>query len=92
MAKRPSRSKPSVPSDPVAPAEPKPKRARRTASPESTAPSSAEATADDQGALDPTDDDIRRRAYERYLERGGNHGRHFDDWLEAEKELRRSKK
>ncbi|MGH9140560.1 MAG: DUF2934 domain-containing protein [Vicinamibacterales bacterium] len=36
-------------------------------------------------------DDIRRRAYERYLQRGGNHGRHFDDWLEAEQELRTRK-
>ena len=34
-------------------------------------------------------DDIRRRAYQRYLERGGNHGQHFDDWLEAEKELKK---
>ena len=40
---------------------------------------------------EPSVDDIRRRAYERYLERGGNHGQHFDDWLEAEKELRRKK-
>ena len=37
----------------------------------------------------PSDDDIRRRAYERYQERGGNHGKHFDDWLEAEKELKK---
>jgi len=36
-------------------------------------------------------DDIRRRAYERYLERGGKHGQHFDDWLEAERELRAKK-
>ena len=28
------------------------------------------------------------RAYQRYLERGGDHGQHFDDWLEAERELR----
>ena len=38
---------------------------------------------------EPSVDDIRRRAYERYLERGGNHGQHFDDWLEAEKELKK---
>jgi hypothetical protein len=36
-------------------------------------------------------DDIRRRAYERYQERGGKHGQHFDDWLEAERELRSRK-
>ena len=36
-------------------------------------------------------DDIRRRAYQRYQQRGGNHGQHFDDWLEAENELRNKK-
>lgn len=42
-------------------------------------------------AAEPSPDDIRRRAYERYQARGGNHGRHFDDWLEAEKELKSRK-
>jgi hypothetical protein len=36
----------------------------------------------------PTADDIRVRAYHRYLERGGNHGADFDDWVEAEKDLK----
>jgi len=36
----------------------------------------------------PNEDDIRRRAYQRYLERGGGDGQDFDDWLEAERELR----
>ena len=36
----------------------------------------------------PSVDDIRRRAYQRYQERGGNHGQHFDDWIEAERELK----
>jgi hypothetical protein len=36
----------------------------------------------------PTDDDIRLRAYHRYLERGGEHGADFDDWVEAEKDLK----
>ncbi len=35
----------------------------------------------------PSTDDIRVRAYHRYLERGASHGRDFDDWLEAEKDL-----
>lgn len=35
-----------------------------------------------------TEDDIRTRAYHRYLERGGSHGGDFDDWLEAERELK----
>ena len=36
----------------------------------------------------PSEDDIRMRAYHRYLERGGGHGMDFADWLEAEKELK----
>jgi hypothetical protein len=39
----------------------------------------------------PTDDDIARVAYERYLSRGGDHGRDFDDWVEAERTLRSKK-
>jgi hypothetical protein len=31
---------------------------------------------------------IRLRAYELFLARGGEHGRHLDDWLTAERELR----
>lgn len=32
-------------------------------------------------------DRIARRAYERFEERGGGHGRDIEDWLEAEREL-----
>jgi len=39
----------------------------------------------------PNEDDIRRRAYQRYLERGGGDGQDFDDWLQAEKELQTRK-
>jgi hypothetical protein len=39
----------------------------------------------------PTAEDIRRRAYEMYLERGASHGSDFDDWLKAEQELRESR-
>ena len=35
-----------------------------------------------------SDDDIRIRAYHRYLERGAVDGGDFDDWLAAEKELK----
>jgi Protein of unknown function (DUF2934) len=35
------------------------------------------------------DEDIRRRAYEIYLERSEQPGRELDDWLEAERELER---
>jgi DUF2934 family protein len=39
-------------------------------------------------ASEPSEDDIRLRAYHRYLERGGGHGMDFEDWLEAKRELR----
>jgi hypothetical protein len=86
MAKRPStRSKVTDPAGPAQPAPPKPKRVR--------AAKAADSAADKGGGppVGPSVDDIRRRAYERYLERGGNHGQHFDDWLEAERELRSKK-
>jgi Protein of unknown function (DUF2934) len=37
---------------------------------------------------EPSEEDIRMRAYHLYLERGGAPGSDFDDWLEAERELR----
>src|SRR5262245_25466045 len=58
-----------------------------------------QATAEDSGAFDPeasqsismgsepSEEDIRMRAYHRYLERGAGHGLDFEDWLEAEREL-----
>ena len=36
----------------------------------------------------PTNQEIAEAAYQRYLSRGADHGRDFDDWLEAERELR----
>ena len=36
----------------------------------------------------PSYDEIAEAAYHRYLRRGGEGGRDFDDWLEAERELR----
>ena len=36
----------------------------------------------------PTDEEIRARAYQIYLERGGVPGYAVDDWLQAEYELR----
>lgn len=41
--------------------------------------------------MQPTEEEIRRRAYQRFLDRGGEHGQHLVDWVEAEKELRRKK-
>jgi hypothetical protein len=40
---------------------------------------------------EPSEEDIRVRAYQRYLERGAEHGRDYDDWLEAERELKQQK-
>ncbi|HXW06877.1 MAG TPA: DUF2934 domain-containing protein [Vicinamibacterales bacterium] len=34
-----------------------------------------------------SESDISRRAYERFLARGSEHGHDLDDWLEAEREL-----
>ena len=39
-------------------------------------------------ASEPSEEQIRLRAYHRYLERGGGHGMDFEDWLEAKRELR----
>jgi hypothetical protein len=38
---------------------------------------------------EPSEEEIRMRAYRRYLERGGGDGQDFEDWLEAERELKR---
>jgi DUF2934 family protein len=40
---------------------------------------------------EPSEEDIRLRAYHRYLERGAEHGRDYDDWLQAERELKQRK-
>jgi DUF2934 family protein len=36
----------------------------------------------------PSEHDIRERAYHRYLTRGAHQGSEFDDWVEAERELK----
>ena len=35
-----------------------------------------------------SEEKIRQRAYELYMQRGGQHGKHVDDWFRAEAELR----
>jgi hypothetical protein len=37
-------------------------------------------------------DEIARRAYDLYLLRGGGHGADFDDWIEAEKQLKQDQR
>ncbi len=70
---------------------------RRAAQPEGAGPETAAASmADDRKAggggagtrREPTHDDIARRAYEIFSARGGTHGYHIEDWLQAERELR----
>jgi Protein of unknown function (DUF2934) len=39
-------------------------------------------------ATTPSPDEVRRRAYELYVRRGGTHGNDLEDWLEAERQLR----
>jgi Protein of unknown function (DUF2934) len=41
-----------------------------------------------QATPPPNEDDIRVRAYHRYLERGAAPGSDFDDWVGAEKDLK----
>jgi hypothetical protein len=42
----------------------------------------------DKAPYNPTYDEIAEAAYQRYLRRGGGDGQDFDDWVEAERELR----
>ena len=37
-----------------------------------------------------TSDEVAKKAYDLYLSRGGGHGSDFDDWIEAEKQLKES--
>jgi hypothetical protein len=37
---------------------------------------------------EPSEEEVRMRAYQRYLERGGGDGMDFEDWLAAERELK----
>ena len=42
-------------------------------------------------ALEPSEEEIRARAYQMYLERGAGHGLDFEDWLQAERELKQGR-
>jgi hypothetical protein len=46
-----------------------------------------EAKSDQNQSEQVTVEDVERRAYEIYLERGGEFGGDLDDWLQAEREL-----
>ena len=71
---------------------PKATRRKATAPETSMASHGSNGTNGSNGSMhldaSPNEDDIRVRAYHRYLERGAGDGADFDDWLEAEKDLK----
>ena len=72
-------------------ATPKPRRARAAkAGPRPEALDALTSESTSMGS-EPSEHDIRLRAYQRYLERGGGNGMEFDDWVEAERELKSHK-
>lgn len=73
------------------------RRERRGADKPTSAEIAAEAASIYPDTFDtpPSPDEIAAEAYAIYQERGGEHGRHEDDWFEAERRLserRRSQK
>ena len=90
-------TKASAPVPPGAPLTPESQELRAQADDDSAAatdpgpgPESLDALTSESTSMasEPSEHDIRLRAYQRYLERGGGHGMEFDDWVEAERELR----
>jgi hypothetical protein len=71
---------PAVESPQHPPAERAQTRVRPSAEPAEAFPSGSPMSA-------PSPDLIARRAYELFEERGGDHGRDVEDWLQAEREL-----
>jgi hypothetical protein len=55
--------------------------------PQATKASGGEARAAGTGGNSALDAEIRRRAYQLYVERGEEHGRDLDDWLQAKREV-----
>lgn len=66
-------------------------RMNKPANGASDSPKPARNSTKGNGGTDPLNDPdaIARRAYEIYQSRGGDHGADLDDWLEAERQLRR---
>ncbi len=94
MAKRTSNRSSAEDSSAAAPAQPKPRRQKANvpAVPDAGIQSEAGDDAPLESmsmASEPNEEDIRMRAYHRYLERGAGHGMDFQDWLEAERELKK---
>ena len=55
----------------------------------STDPPEPDTTVEEREGLPPSsrEQEIRNRAYEIYLQRGGQSGNELEDWLQAEREL-----
>lgn len=91
MAKRPPRSQaPEIgatanDTKQRAPGRSRTKRETALASDTSTSPAGSVTFAE---RAEPSEEEIRLHAYHRYLQRGGGHGMDFEDWLEAERELK----
>jgi hypothetical protein len=63
-------------------------QAKTPHSPSPSLPTSAARNTSSGHRNSPTHEQIARRAYALFLARGGGHGHHEDDWLQAERELR----
>jgi hypothetical protein len=50
-------------------------------------PAAPRASAREQGGSLSTEEAVKRRAYELFLERGGIHGEDWNDWFSAERQL-----
>ena len=55
--------------------------------PQAIEASDGEERAAGAGGNSTLDEEIRRRAYQIYLERGEEHGRDLDDWIQAKREV-----
>jgi len=60
---------------------------RKTVRATTSAPKSAKAAPAAAAARVPTQEEIARRSFEIYLDRGASDGHHVEDWLRAEAEL-----
>ena len=66
-------------------------KGEKVSAPLSAKAPSTKAQAANASKGEPTHEDIAKRAYELYLERGSVEGHHEEDWMIAEAELRRPK-
>ena len=76
-------------SDQTTPNTAKPARPRAPRKPKNGNGTASDAPAASMlSSSEPSYDQIAEAAYQRFLQRGGSHGSDFEDWLEAERELR----